>query len=425
VTLTCSDFLKQLKTEIPAKISDDNLLNGAINAAVTSVVVDDVTELSDLWTTSGDYIVTIQIDSEKMNVTAVDEDTNTFTVQRGRWGTTAASHTDNTAWSEVAEFGTELTVPTKTPAGKNPIEIVIELLKRGGIATADIDVAGLSTNTNSEKNTWLQSTINLQNGLTTGTTFRRSITEPEKIDDLLQEIREVTMLSLWVNESQQVTGKVFAPARPSETLTELDEDNELIAGSIKVDDNDEDSRVTRALVAYSLAADGDPEKIGDYQEVIVRVDTNVESDGYYGEKKLKTFLSQWVRASDTATVGKLLKHYLSRFRNGARLVSFALERKNDSVKVGDFVKITTEKVQNAHGTAVSGRVMQVLSKKRAGQGRQEHEVLDTGLMRRYGFIGAVGAAGYGAATYEEKRRAYIGDADNNVVGDGEEGYSIW
>jgi hypothetical protein len=302
---------------------------------------------------------------------------------------------------------------------------VIELLKRGGIATADIDVAGLSTNTDSEQNTWLQSTINLQNGLTTGTTFRRTVTEPEKIDDLLQEIREVTMLSLWVNESQQVTGKIFAPARPSETLTELDEDNELIAGSIEVDDNDEDSRVTRALVAYSLAADGDPEKIGDYQEVIVRVDTNVESDGYYGEKMLKTFLSQWVRASDTATVGKLLRHYLSRFRNGARLVSFALERKNDSVKVGDFVKLTTEKIQDAHGTAFPGRVMQVLSKKRAGQGRQEYETLDTGLLRRYGFIAPAGQANYGTATYEEKRRAYIGDADNNVVGDGEDGYAIW
>jgi hypothetical protein len=80
VTLTCSDFLKQLKTEIPAKISDDNLLNGAINSAVTSVVFDDITELSDLaWNASAaepDYIVTIQIDSEKMNVTAVDTDTH-------------------------------------------------------------------------------------------------------------------------------------------------------------------------------------------------------------------------------------------------------------------------------------------------------------------------------------------------------------
>ena len=48
---------------------------------------------------------------------------------------------------------------------------------------------------------------------------------------------------------------------------------------------------------------------------------------------------------------------LSRFRNGARLVSFALELKNDVVKVGDFVKLTTQKIQDAHGNPVSGRII--------------------------------------------------------------------
>jgi len=426
VKLTCSDFLKLLKAEIPAKISDDNLLNGGINSSVTAVVVDDVTELSDLFTTSGDFIVTIKIDDEKFNVTAVDVDTNTFTVERGRWGTVAASHSDNVAWSEVAEFGTERDTPANTPAGKNLIDCVIELHKRGGIATENIDVSGLR----SERDDWLPSTINTQNGYTVGLAVRRSITEPGKVEDLIRELKEISMLSTWVNESQQVTGKVFAPAKPGETLTELDETNELIGGSIEVDDNDEDSRVTRALVAYDLATDGDPEKLGDYEEILVRVDSDAESSGFYGEKKLKVFLSQWVRGGDVASVNKMLVHYLSRFRNGARLVSFALERKNDSVKVGDFVKLTTQKIQDAHGSPVSGRIMQILSKKRAGQGRQEHEALDTGLFRKYGFIAPAGHPDYGSATEDNKRYGYIGGElvagdGQNLVGDGDIGYFIW
>ena len=427
VKLTCTDFLKKMKGEIPAKIGDGNVLVGTIDASAVSIPVSNVNELSALPTVLGDYAVTIKIDDEEMNVIAIDTDAETMTVNRGRWGTTAVAHTNGVAWSEVVEFGTELDSAGQTPTGKNPIDIVIELLKRGGIATADIDVAALET----ERDDWLASTIDTATGLTTGVAFRRTLEDPEKIEALINEIREVTQLAVWVNESQQVTGKVFAPVEPTEVLVELDETNELVRESVKVDDSPVatsggDGRVTRVLVAYNLSADGDDEKLGDYQEIIVAIDAEAEAEGSYGEDKLKQFLSQWIRPGDDSFATSFLQRYLERFSNGVRLVSFALERKNDSIKVGDFVKVTTDKIQDAHGTTVPNRVMQILSKKRAGQGRQEHTALDTGLIRRTLFVAPIGTPVYDSQTDDEKRYGSIGAADTNLVGTPpEDGYYTW
>lgn len=68
--------------------ADASALNGAIDASQTSVVVDDASLFQ-----VGDVI---EIESEYVNVTAVDTTANTLTVSRGWGGTSAATHADNT-----------------------------------------------------------------------------------------------------------------------------------------------------------------------------------------------------------------------------------------------------------------------------------------------------------------------------------------
>jgi hypothetical protein len=66
-----------------------SLLNGAINNSQTTITLDSVTQ----FPTSG----TLLIDSEQINYTGTNTDSNTITgCTRGANGTTAASHTDNT-----------------------------------------------------------------------------------------------------------------------------------------------------------------------------------------------------------------------------------------------------------------------------------------------------------------------------------------
>jgi len=68
-------------------------LNGAINNSTTTVVVTDASTFS----TSGNF--TIKIGTELLKVTSVSS--NTFTASRGQEGTTAASHADLDAVSQV------------------------------------------------------------------------------------------------------------------------------------------------------------------------------------------------------------------------------------------------------------------------------------------------------------------------------------
>lgn len=73
--------------------------NGTITAAINDATDINSTDTAIVYDTlaggtivAGDYIL---IDSEYMRVTANDTGTNTLTVQRGIWGSTAAAHLDN------------------------------------------------------------------------------------------------------------------------------------------------------------------------------------------------------------------------------------------------------------------------------------------------------------------------------------------
>jgi len=431
VTMTLTDRLKLLKTKAPAKISEGNLLNGAINSAVTSVVVDDASELTPPGT---GYGVQIKIDNEIMNVTAIAG--NTLTVSRGNWGTTAASHSDNAAWIEVLNFGVERTVTSSAPIGAGLIDITIELLRRAGIAVADIDTTTLYA----EANDWLPSTSNPGTGVTTGTVFMRAglpldsanggISVQTDIETLIRQLRDIGPLSLWVGEDQKVTGRIFAPARPTVTLTELTDNENIIKGSIEIDDNEE-SRVQVVNVAYDLVAGGDVAKASDYQKVISRADGDGLAPGYYGTTaiRVKTILSPWIlnTVAGAAVASRLAVHTLGRYRNPARKVGVDLEVKDDAVKCGDFVYLSTARLQKADGSTDSQRIMEIQSKKRDAMSHVlSYGMQDTGLFRRYGFIAPAGTPVYDSATAPQRRYAFIGSAVGNKVGNlREDGFYIW
>lgn len=429
VTMTLTDRLKLLKTKAPAKISETNLLAEALDGSETGVDVDDAGELTSPGT---GYTVTILVDSEYMNVTSIAG--NTLTVTRGRWGSSAATHADNSAWKEVVMCGTERSTPSTAPIGKNPIDILVELLNRAGIAAADIDTATL----NSERDDWIPSTADATTGVMTGTNFQRAgssldsgnggISIQTDIETLLRQVREAALLSVWVGEDQKVTGRIFAPARPSVTLIELTDNENFVKGSIEIDDN-EKSRFNIIIVGYDLAVEGDTATASDYQKFISRADGDGLAPFYYGgtAKRIKVILSPWIRVSDTATAGKLAVHMLGRFRNPARKVSAELEVRDDTVKTGEFVYFSSARLQKADGTMDAQRIMEVQSKERDSMSHVlKMSFQDTGLLKRYGFIAPNGTPVYNSATVNQRRYGFVGTVAGNKVGAlKEDGYYIW
>lgn len=428
--MECTDRLKLLKLKAPAKISETNLLNGALGSGTTSATFDDGTEIT---TPGTGYNVCLELEpgtasNEFVNVTA--KSGNVCTIQRGRWGTAAVAHADNVPFREVLQFGTENPVPASPPMGIPGKELTKQLLYRAGLATSEVD----STTIDDEWDTWLPGSIS---GTTeSGILFQRcgetvgvangAIADQSDLESFLKQIREVCMLDLWVNESQMVTGKLFHPARPTEVLETLTETNDVLVGSVQVDDNEE-SRISRVIIAYDLRADKNGSSLSDYTKFLVRVDADVENAGNYGEARTKTILSPWIKATDSSTASTLAAHILHRFTAPVREIEFSLELRRDGIKCGDYAYLTVQQIVTASGATDSQRMMQMVKKTRVEKrGRLDYVAVDTNLSGRFAFIAPdANEDDYDLATPDERRYAYIAEADGTIPTAGDAGYAIW
>lgn len=441
-TLTCSDRMRLLRASAPQPTSDTDILVAAMNNSQTYMDVPDATVYTEpalnAASATPDYVVTVKVDSEEMNVTGFDPlIANRLLIQRGRWGTAAATHAQGAKIVEVWECGTERSNPSLTPLGKNPIDFVIEALRRAGIAAVDIDIATLQ----SERDTWMRSAVDPVLGTQTGVLFRRTVTNVDKIETYLQEIRDITLLFLWVGEDQRVTGRLFAPARPTETLISLTEDANFVADTVEVDDQDQ-YRITEVLVAWSLIPGqqgtkpedfnfnrthvaADEESVGFYNEIII----GQQPDAVGGGKLPGLILSQWLPDISGPIVDSTSTHLLDRFRRGARIVKGRVELKDDGVALGSFPNVTTHKIQKPDGSDDGPRIMQVIKKTPQDDGNIELEMMDTGIQGRYGFFAPSATPVYDSQTSAQKRYASFStkvSPTRGIVGaQADEGYKFW
>ena len=421
VKLICGSRLKLARVDIPGKISDDNLVTAALTSGATTISVSDASEItepaSNAADASPDYVVTLELDpegtSEKVNVLSRDVDANTVTVQRGRWGTAAAAHAKNIAFREIYEFGTERSPASGVPVGKSPINCLIEMYLYAGLSRDEIDIAALEA----ERDTWLPYSLDVVTGDQDGVLFRRTLIETKKVEDLAKEVRELSICFLWVNDSQMVTGRLYAPRRPTEAVRDLTDDANLIVNSIEVDDNDE-SRISRALVAWELPEDGSPDTAEDFNQVRIELDIDSEEREFYGDRRLRVLLTEWLQqgADDpnaAFNAAYWTGHLLSRFRHGSRIIRAKLEIKDDDVQVGDYVRVTTDHIQDSFGNQLPTE-FHVTKKKRDGD-RIQIEGLDTGPFARTWFYAADATPDYDSASDEEKRYGFLSD-DKGMVG---------
>jgi hypothetical protein len=144
---------------------------------------------------------------------------------------------------------------------------------------------------------------------------------------------------------------------------------------------------------------------------------------------VKTILSPWIQnnAAGAAIASQLAVHTLGRYRNPARKIGLDLEVKDDAVKCGDFVYLSTARFQKADGSTDAQRIVEVQSKKRdAASHVLSLGLQDTGLAKRYVFIAPAGTPDYDSATAQQKRYGFIGSMTVNKVGIlKEDGYYIW
>jgi hypothetical protein len=394
-TLTAKDILKKAdKVKIPAPSSGK--LAADISAVVTSITLDDSTGYPAPATT-----FYIRISDEIIEISANNTGTGVLTV--------APSGRAVAIWNTIAETHDEgdKVQLCYAKVGVNVWDIQNDIMQNEvGILAADIDVTGNQT----EADIWLQRF-----------SFTGMVSKPVKASLLLTELCVQSNSFLFWSEDEQ---KVLLRAMkiPPVTPTILNETEHL--KDLRVNPN-EASRISRAYIYHSRRTGiGDMDKPESFARIEIAADLDAESVDQFGEPALREIFGRWIYEDNIAS--RLTSLLMRRFRNRARVLEFLLELKDADLKVGEFIKVITDRVVNFDGTTRDDVFYQVLKKQRKGVGVIGYKVLQANFSLRYGYIAPAGTPDYDSASTDEKLiYMFIGSAANKVGTFGEDGYYIF
>lgn len=245
-----------------------------------------------------------------------------------------------------------------------------------------------------------------------------TVIEPTPVSELLGELSQQGMFSIWWDERRQ-TIPLLAVRPPQEAPVELNDRDHLLPGStLKEDPN---ARFTRALVYY---AQRNPTRamseVGNYARGQLRADPDVELPEVGGEVRTQIIFSRWI--NEDALAIQLAARLLSRYKATPRYLTISLDAKDRAVKVGDVLRITTRTITDSEGN-VRPVLWQVISENEIKPG--ETIVYDC---QTYSFIGrfavymADGTTTYDLATEAQRNAGGWYANDDGEMSDGSQGY---
>jgi hypothetical protein len=426
-TIKLLDPLDLLITKAPATINDDNVLIGGLSAGTTSVTVTNSLQLTPLPRAGSlyPYPVVIEIDfgtgsAEFCTVTANDTVTNTISVLRGRWGTTAVTHAPGAKWREVLMLGTENATPASPPTGKNAVTCVLELLHRGFGDLDGVDIVSFEQ----DRDLYVPDILFKRAGPTIGSA-NAGIADSQDIEKLLNSIREVAQIDIWTSAAQVLKGSVFGPIRPTTDFASLNDTSGLIADSITVDEN-EITRINKVIIHYGLRTDKAGTEVIDFTSHLAYLDADSLREDFDGKARTLSIFCPWIIANDTATATTLAARLFTRFRKPLRKVLTDVELKDDEISVGDYVLFSSDEIQNPDGTGVTNRKSRVLRKEYHNDSNAISMLLqDEDLLQKFSFISGDADTTYDAATTTQRLYAFVADDFGLVGSDRVPGNYIW
>ena len=388
------------KRKIPSQLSKDNLLNGAIDDSQVTITVDDASEIPDpaLFSRNVLYIeVGTNKPREIMAVTGRNTSTHVLDVTRGQFGTTAALHVDDEKVALVAAFG------TATGGAKTVTAVMQDILEYAGVAAAKVTTADF---TRIENVAWPRADT------------LRVVRKPKSAAKLIQELREMRGIMLFLDTAGNFAAEVLAPNQNAPVLT----DEELMDVSVTEDD---ESRITRCLYYYTPVEDNprDPE---DFEVAVIVINTDLELANNFGDQRELIVMDHWLSSGATVAAVRNICRRVITFRSfGSRIIKFDLDVKNAALNVGDSRTLKTRHITDTLGT-IEARTVIVVAKRETKRSIVTYEAIDTNFAGPFFRIGPDTVAGtWDTATDEDKAYGYWGDADNRVGVKFEIGKKVW
>lgn len=406
VKIEAVDLLKDLpKTDVPPKL-DLKLSVDITDAQNTMTIFGTGTaygaDAALLDSPSG----TLIIDEEVVTYTSIDTATGIIGgVTRGEHGTTAAAHDAKAKVGKV-----------KVYADQNPFDLMKSmLLADAAMAAGDVDDTAFDY--------WRDYPGDEPN-------VSATITEPTKLSTLFWELVDLVDCKVWVGEDLKIIISRMLPNDLLRTFSTISDETGIVAGSAKVDQN-EKSRLTRALIYWDKSATGDVDDPTAYGKLDVVVDATAEGVNDYNEIVEKKVMSRWVHSAghveeDMARFARnLVMRQVWRNRDASPIVTADVDLKDEGIKTGGWVQLSTDEIVDKFGQPLSGQEFQVVKREK------KENVVTLSLLK-----GATGKCltiapddldgiDWGDATVAQQAYGAICGDGGVMAGSEQEGYRIW
>src|SRR3990167_3104000 len=216
-----------------------------------------------------------------------------------------------------------------------PMSIVDDILTTQlSIGAGYVDSAALT----SEGSTWLG-----------GWKFDRVITEPREAKDYLNEL-QVETISWLFHDGEKITGKVFAPPLPGQTVEEYTDAYHIQNDSLSAKSGYRDNFYNRVVVYYDYDESGS-DKEDNYEAAVISIDSASQSSAEWDETSTKVIKSKWMRSrtyTQASNVTGVVLYHISR-NNGTGSGTLTYNATNKTLTwtppgatVGEAVNVTKD-----------------------------------------------------------------------------------
>jgi hypothetical protein len=257
--------------------------------------------------------------------------------------------------------------------------------------------------------------------------FDSIITEPTSLKTLFWEIVNVLDLKVWVAEDLKITCTRAMQNAPGRTYTNLTDSQHIINDSTGLDTNDA-SAITRCSIYYHQTPVGKVDETAAFQRGVIAINGDNENENGFKTIIEQKFLCRWVSARYQQEeivanwVTEQAARILFRYAAAMPIVTFDVELKDQDLKTGTYVKMTTDELLDIYGNPVND-FFTVTSRTMNGINRITYTALFNSR-QRFAFYAPDGISDYATATDIEKEYGYYCN-DNGYIGDNQITYNYY
>ena len=395
IIIEAVDPLKKLSdTELPPKLNTK--LVAAMGVDDETATLNDTSELP----ASG----IVKIGDEIIEYDSKNDTTNQLLdLTRSAWDTEAAEHKEKDKVQICEYFPWD-----------NPYEHAQTILTKSSIAAGNIDSSAFDA-----LKTFPEADID----------YRALVTEPTKADKLYFELMDHLDCKSWTNEDLKITVEKVLANRPGRSYTEITDNGNIAAKTGQADLN-QISLVTRYALYWDLKTNGKLEEPASYSCLAVSPEAEAESENENNTIVEKTIYSRWIHQNTPGVTEEALDEYVEllitrltrNHRDALHLVPLSVELKDEALRTGSYVHLSSDILLNPDGTALDAAPHQII--KREPKGRQIDLVLMEQPRKKIAYWAPDDLPDYGDADPDDKEYGFWCD-DNGFMPDGIEGWHFY